>query len=52
MKEHVHIDLRTIAEVVQLNNELNPSFLTDSCCNSNFLLDDGTPFSGPAPYFH
>ena len=35
-------------EVVQLNDEINPSFLTDSCCNSNFLLDDGTPFSGPA----
>ena len=35
-------------EVVQLNNEINPSFLTDSCCNSNFLIDDGTPFSGPA----
>ncbi|MAD50141.1 MAG: hypothetical protein P8I29_00205 [Flavobacteriales bacterium] len=35
-------------EVIQLNDELNPSFLTDSCCSSNFLLDDGTPFSGPA----
>ena len=35
-------------EVIFLNDELNPSFLTDSCCNSNFLLDDGTPFSGPA----
>ena len=34
--------------VVQLNNEVNPSFLTDSCCNSSFLLEDGTPFSGPA----
>ena len=35
-------------EVIQLNDELNPSFLMDSCCSSNFLLDDGTPFSGPA----
>ena len=35
-------------EVVHLNNEVNPSFLTDSCCNSSFLLEDGTPFSGPA----
>ena len=35
-------------EVIQLNDELNPSFLIDSCCNSSFLLDDGTPFSGPA----
>ena len=35
-------------EVVQLNNDINPSYLTDNCCNSNFLLDDGTPFSGPA----
>lgn len=35
-------------EVVQLNDEINPSYLVDSCCNSNFLLDDGTPFSGPA----
>ena len=35
-------------EVVQLNDETNPSYLTDNCCNSNFLLDDGTPFSGPA----
>ena len=35
-------------EVIQLNDELNQSFLTDSCCSSNFLLDDGTPFSGPA----
>jgi hypothetical protein len=35
-------------EVIQLNDELNPSFLKDSCCSSNFLLDDGTPFSGPA----
>ena len=34
--------------VVHLNNEVNPSFLTDSCCNSSFLLEDGTPFSGPA----
>lgn len=35
-------------EVIQLNDEVNPSFLTDNCCKSNFLLDDGTPFSGPA----
>lgn len=34
--------------VVQLNDELNPSYMIDSCCNSRFLLDDGTPFSGPA----
>ena len=34
--------------VVHLNNEVNPSFLKDSCCNSSFLLEDGTPFSGPA----
>lgn len=35
-------------EVVMLDNETNPSFLVDSCCNSRFILDDGTPFSGPA----
>ena len=35
-------------EMIQLNNEMNPIFLIDSCCNSNFLLEDGTPFSGPA----
>jgi nitrite reductase/ring-hydroxylating ferredoxin subunit len=34
--------------VVKLNDELNPSFMLDSCCKSSFLLDDGTPFSGPA----
>ena len=34
--------------VVHLNSEVNPSFLTDSCCNSSFLLEDGTSFSGPA----
>ena len=35
-------------EVVMLDSETNPSFLVDSCCNSRFILDDGTPFSGPA----
>ena len=35
-------------EVVYLNNESNPTFLLDSCCGSRFLLEDGTPFDGPA----
>jgi len=35
-------------EIVEFNDELNPVFLVDSCCTSRFLLDDGTPFSGPA----
>jgi len=35
-------------EVVQFNDEINPVFLVDSCCTSQFLLDDGTPFNGPA----
>jgi len=35
-------------ETIFLNDETSPTFLEDSCCNSRFLLDDGTPFSGPA----
>lgn len=35
-------------EVVEFNDVLNPVFLVDSCCTSQFLLDDGTPFNGPA----
>ena len=35
-------------ELVYLDNETNPTFLVDSCCNSRFLLEDGTPFDGPA----
>ena len=34
--------------VIQLDNETNPSYLVDNCCNSRFILDDGTPFSEPA----
>ncbi|MGC6470388.1 MAG: hypothetical protein ACON4E_03855 [Flavobacteriales bacterium] len=34
--------------VVELDNEISPTFLIDSCCTSKFLLEDGTPFDGPA----
>ena len=34
--------------VVELDNEISPTFLIDSCCSSKFLLEDGTPFDGPA----
>ena len=35
-------------ESVQLNNEKNPSYLVDKCCNSKFLIENGIPFDGPA----
>ncbi len=35
-------------EIVYLDNESTPTFLVDSCCSSRFLLEDGTPFDGPA----
>ena len=33
---------------VEVNDLKSPSHMLDSCCNSMFLLDDGTPFNGPA----
>lgn len=34
--------------IVELNDENNPTLMVDSCCNSYFLLEDGTPIQGPA----
>lgn len=34
--------------LVEISNLLSPTHLIDSCCNSMFFLEDGTPFNGPA----
>ena len=34
--------------IVEIDDLVNPTFLIDSCCSSRFLLEDGTPFDGPA----
>jgi hypothetical protein len=34
--------------VVNMNDLISPTLLVDSCCNSKFLIEDGTPFDGPA----
>ena len=34
--------------IVEINDLTNPTHLIDSCCNSMFFLEDGTPFNGPA----
>lgn len=34
--------------LVEISDLLSPTHLIDSCCNSMFFLDDGTPFNGPA----
>ena len=35
-------------EVVQLDDNESPTYFEDKCCGSRFLINDGTPFSGPA----
>ena len=34
--------------VVNMNDIISPTLLVDSCCSSKFLIEDGTPFDGPA----
>lgn len=34
--------------IVEMNDIYNPTLLVDSCCGSKFLIEDGTPFDGPA----
>jgi hypothetical protein len=34
--------------VVNMNDLISPTLLIDSCCNSKFVIEDGTPFDGPA----
>jgi hypothetical protein len=35
-------------EVIHLDDENSPTYFEDECCDSRFLITDGTPFSGPA----
>lgn len=41
-------DPREPRAIVNMNNIYTPTFLIDSCCNSKFLIEDGSPFDGPA----
>jgi nitrite reductase/ring-hydroxylating ferredoxin subunit len=34
--------------IVNMNDIYTPTLLIDSCCNSKFLIEDGTPLEGPA----
>lgn len=35
-------------EVIEFDNDESPTYLVDQCCSTKFLIEDGTPFDGPA----